>query len=227
MLHSLHSKKQNSSELSLDTVLEELYLFAADLDNDSQHASATITPEAPLLTATALNKKVPKSAEVINIFISFVEPDENLLNELMGHLRVMQRQYSKREGYQIIIWHSGNVLPGQDWQENIENHLVQADIILLLVSNEFLSSEFCQSIQIQPALDKHKIGEACVIPVILRQCVWQFEDFGHLKPLPVHGKPVINWRLRPDAYVNIILGIREAIDNLLCPKRDTPAEHQY
>lgn len=106
-------------------------------------------------------------------------------------------------------------MPGQDWKRSVEHHLVQAHIILPLVSIKFLSSEFCYSIQIQPALDRHNANEACVIPVILRPCDWKPEAFGHLQPLPQRGRPVAKWKPRDDAYVNIVVGIHKAINHLL------------
>ncbi len=140
--------------------------------------------------------------------------DEKLLEELQDHLTVMQSQYAEREGYDIRIWHSGQVIAGQDWKQKMEQHLLKADIILLLVSVKFLISELCRSVQIQPALERYNASEAAVIPVILRSCDWKHEAFGHLHPLPARGKPVVKWSLREDAYVNIIAGIRKAIDNL-------------
>lgn len=99
----------------------------------------------------------------------------------------------------------------------LEEHLLEAHIILLLVSVKFLNSEFCRSIQIQPALNRHNDGKACVIPVILRSCDWKYELFGHLQPLPAYGRPVIKWKPREDAYLDIITGIRKAIAYLRPP----------
>lgn len=216
MLHTFRSRQQKSSEVLSDTVLEELSRLAARLDDEPPHAAATLTVEAPLLVDTP-EKTEQEPAKVIDIFIAYAERDEDLLTELQEHLLVMKRQYAERKHYQIRIWHSGETLPGQDWKRSVEHHLVRAHIILLLVSVKFLSSEFCYSIQIQPALDRHNASEACVIPVILRPCDWKQEAFGHLQSLPIRGRPVAKWRPRDDAYVNIVMGIRKAIDHLLGP----------
>jgi hypothetical protein len=155
-----------------------------------------------------------KPARTIEIFISYVEHDEKLLEELQEHLTAMQHQYYEQKGYNIKIWHAGELIAGQDWKQEIEQRLVKAHIILLLVSVKFLISELCRAIQIQPALERHKAEEAYIIPVILRSCDWKHEVFGHLHPLPDRGKPVIKWKPREDAYLNIIMGIRKAIDDL-------------
>lgn len=216
MLHTFHSSQQEGSEVLSDTVLQELSRLVASLDNELPHTFATLTVEAPLLVDSP-RKTEQEPAKVIDIFIAYAERDEDLLTELQEHLLVMKRQYAEREHYQIRIWHSGKTLPGQDWKRSVEHHLVRAHIILLLVSVKFLSSEFCYSIQIQPALDRHNASEACVIPVILRPCDWRHEAFGHLQPLPIRGRSVAKWKPRDDAYVNIVIGIRKAIDHLLYP----------
>ncbi len=208
---------QHRPEIVLDSIFEELHLLLATLDEAPRHAAATLTLETAPLTTRSPAETKPKPAKVIQIFISYVEDDENLLKELREHLRVMQHQYREREGCLVKIWHSGDVLPGQDWKRKIEEHLLQAHIILLLVSVKFLNSEICRSIQIQPAIDRHRDNKACVIPVILRSCDWKYEIFGQLQPLPSRGRPVIKWKPRDDAYLDIITGIRKAIDHLLHP----------
>jgi hypothetical protein len=154
-----------------------------------------------------------KPANVLNIFISYVKEDRKILESLQKHLRVMQRQLERRNRT-ITIWHSGQVVPGQDWKEKIEQYLSTAHIILLLVSIDFLDSELCYAIQIQPALDRHNCGKACVIPVILRPCTWEEELFGTLQPLPTDGVPIISWPIPDEAYNDIIRGIRQAISDL-------------
>lgn len=218
MLRSFHSRRQNSPEAALDTIFDELSLLVASLDDGSQHTPETSTSEASLLPISSLSEKDQKPARVIKIFISFDEADEKLLQGLMRHLFVMQREYLRRENCQIVLWHSGNIQPGEDWKKKIEWHLKEAHVILLLVSVDFLSSELCQSIEIQPALNRHKAHEAYVIPVILSPCRWQFEDFGSLRALPPGGKPVVKWRPYEDAYFAIVNGVCNAIDNLLRPK---------
>src|SRR5690348_15217780 len=198
MPYSLQSKAQNSSGSLLNTAWEELRHFTTALDDEFQPILAISSLEAPLLAGLPTRAK-QEPANFLEIFISSVDADERLLGELLEHLQVMKRQYAEQEHYTIKIWHSGDVLPGQDWKKNIEHHLIHAHIILLLMSVKFLNSEFYHSIQLQPALDRHHKGEAWVIPVILRPCDWEHEIFGRLRPLPAGGRPVINWRPRDDA----------------------------
>lgn len=164
-------------------------------------------------TTLAPASKDSEQAKVIKIFISYVEDDEKYLKELQEHLKALRNQYLKRN-YKIMIWHSGDVIPGQDWKKKVEDHLSQAHIILLLVSITFINSELCRTIQIQPALKRQEAGEAWVIPVILSPCDWKGEDFGHLQHSPPGKRTIVEWRPRARAYVNVIEGIRKAIDHL-------------
>ncbi|HZO74763.1 MAG TPA: toll/interleukin-1 receptor domain-containing protein [Ktedonobacteraceae bacterium] len=164
-------------------------------------------------TTLAPASKDSEPAKVINIFISYVKDDEKYKKEILEHLEAMRNQYRKRN-YKIMIWHSGDVIPGQDWKKKIEDHLAQAHIILLLVSIKFINSQLCRAIQIQPALKRHEDGEAWVIPVILSPCDWTDEVFGHLEPLPSGERTIVEWRLRAKAYVDVIKGIRRAIEHL-------------
>jgi hypothetical protein len=217
MPHALHSKPRNSADRLPGTVLEEWQPLNSNLYDGTHHALAAFALEAPLLAKSPVNVK-QEPANVLEIFISYAEHDESLLNELLEHLEVMKRQYAEQEHYHIEIRHSGDSLAGQDWKKNITFHLLQAHIILFLVSIKFLRSELCHATQIQPALDRHDAGEAWVIPVILRSCDWEHEIFGRLRPLPARGKPVTEWHPRDRAYADIIAGIRKAISNLPYPR---------
>jgi len=93
-------------------------------------------------------------------------------------------------------------------------HLERADIILLLISADFIASDYCYSIEMMRALERHDAGEARVIPIILRPTYWQETPFSKLQVLPTEGKPVMKWRDRDDAFLDIAEGIRKAIEEL-------------
>src|ERR1044071_8599520 len=98
----------------------------------------------------------------VEIFCCYAREDYLLLCELQNHLMVFQRQGL------ITIWTGMDVSPGKEWESEIQSRLDAAQIILLLVSSNFLGSEYCYSIEMQRALERHRRGEARVIPVILR-----------------------------------------------------------
>ncbi|HKV60153.1 MAG TPA: toll/interleukin-1 receptor domain-containing protein, partial [Ktedonobacteraceae bacterium] len=102
-----------------------------------------------------------------------------------------------------------------DWMQKIQQHLITARIILLLVSIDFLNSRFCRQVEMTTAINRHKNNTARVIPVILRKCPWENEEFNLLQPLPPNRKPVNKWHDRDEAFSQVSEGIWKAIAELL------------
>src|SRR5437763_1951947 len=120
----------------------------------------------------------------VKIFCCYAHEDEALLNKLKAHLRPLQRQGL------IDIWYDRDISGGTEWEREIDKHLNTADIVLLLVSPDFLNSDYCYSIEMRRALERHERGEIQVIPVILRPVYWQRAPFMKLQTLPIDAKPV-------------------------------------
>ncbi|SRR6266436_2206735 len=93
----------------------------------------------------------------------------------------------------------------------INIHLNSAQIILLLVSPDFLASEYCYGDEVERAMKRHEAGEAIVIPIILRPVEWEDTPFSKLQPLPTDGRPATRWRNLDEAFLDIERGIRKAI----------------
>jgi Flp pilus assembly protein TadD len=140
---------------------------------------------------------------LINIFFCYAHEDEPLLNKLKSHLRPLQRQGL------IDVWRDRDISAGSEWEQEINQHLNSAQIILLLVSPDFMDSDYCYSIEMKRAIERHERGEALVIPVILRHVYWQGAPFGRLQALPKDGKPVMSahWHNLDEAFLNIVEGI--------------------
>jgi len=120
----------------------------------------------------------------IKIFYTYAHADNKLRNELEKHLSLLKRQG------EISAWHDREIGAGQEWAKEIDVHLNDADVILLLVSPDFMASDYCYDIEVKRALERHDAGEARVIPVILRPVDWHEAPFGKLKPLLTDGKPI-------------------------------------
>lgn len=114
----------------------------------------------------------------------------------------------------VKTWHGGKILPGGEFDREICHHLESADIVLLLISSEFVASDYCWCKEMKRALERHEAGEASVIPVILRPCDWQAAPFGKLQALPKGGKPVAGgtWPSIDLALQDVARGIRRAIE---------------
>ena len=143
-----------------------------------------------------------------SVFISYAHQDRALREELETHLSNLRRQNV------IASWYDGDISPGTDWKAQIIAHLNTDQIILLLISADFMASDFCYSIEMTQAIDRHDANQARVIPIILRPTDWKGAPFAKLQVLPTGGKAVTRWPTHDDAFVDIVQGIRQAIDDL-------------
>ncbi|MEA5567408.1 toll/interleukin-1 receptor domain-containing protein [Anabaena sp. UHCC 0399] len=147
------------------------------------------------------------------IFISYSHNDEPLKNELIKHLSIL-----KRQGV-ISIWQDREISPGIEWDKQIKDNLQTADIILLLVSSDFISSEYCNGVEVKTAIERHNAGDARVIPVILRNVFWQLDHFAKLQALPTNATPVKSWTNQDDAFTDIAQGIRDVAKELITKRQ--------
>ena len=108
----------------------------------------------------------------------------------------------------ISAWHDRRILPGGDWDHEIDDRLEYARIILLLVSADFIASDYCWDKEVKRALERHESGEATVVPIMLRSCDWQDAPFAKLKGLPKDMKAVTTWDDRDTAWTDVTKGIR-------------------
>lgn len=146
-------------------------------------------------------------AESIDIFISYAYEDKNLCDELLKWLRPQEIVG------RINVWHDGQIIPGTEWDEAIKKHLSTAHLIILLVSPDFMASEYCNRIEMTKALERHDARDARVIPIIIRPADWEEAPFSKLQVLPTKGVPVVDWPGgRDNGFRNVNQGIRRAVD---------------
>src|SRR5581483_3359320 len=114
----------------------------------------------------------------------------------------------------ISSWSDRQILPGADWTKTIDHHLETASLILLLISADFLASDYCYGIEMARALQRHEAKEALVIPILLRPVDWQGAPFAHLQVLPSGAIPITSWTLLDTAFTDVVAGIRRSIEEL-------------
>ena len=145
----------------------------------------------------------------VSIFFCYAHEDEDLLNKLKRHPWPLQRQGL------IAVWHDRDISAGSEWEQEISQHLNAAQIILLLVSPDFIYSEYCYGIEMKRAIERHERKEAKVIPIILRPVHWQ-GVLGKLQALPKDGLPITDpdWNNLDRAFYNVTEGIRTVVEQL-------------
>ena len=139
-----------------------------------------------------------------SVFFSYSHKDEGLRDQLEIQLAML-----KRQGV-IETWHDRRIGAGQDVHQAIDDHINTDDIILLLVSPDFIASDYCYDVEMQRAMERHEEGDATVIPVILRSCEWHHAPFGKLKAVPLDGKPITQWTDTDDAFLQVAKAVRGA-----------------
>ena len=145
----------------------------------------------------------------LRVFWSYSHRDEALRDELHEHLAGL-----RRAGL-IDDWHDRKIDAGTMWKDEIDRHLGDADIVLLLVSASFIASEYCWGDEMTKALARHETDEARVIPVILRPCDWLDTPIARLQAVPKDARPITQWADRDVAYVDIAAAIRRAVRELM------------
>ena len=121
------------------------------------------------------------------VFISYSHQDQMLRQKLDNHLSNLRQQNI------ITSWYDGEITAGTNWRSQIMQHLNNAQIILLLISDDFMASDFCYSIEMTQAIVRHDANQARVIPIILRPVDWQGAPFEKIQALPTGGKPMTDW----------------------------------
>lgn len=170
---------------------------------DVKDATASQTPPPP---------KVPSDADTatspLRLFYSYSHVDEELRIELDKHLASL-----KWAGV-IEPWHFRKITPGREWEEEIDTNLEAAHIILLLISSDFLDSNYCWEVEARRAMEKHQEKTATVIPVVLRACNWRNTPFRKLESLPSGVKAVTSWSNRDEALADVATGIEKAAEEM-------------
>jgi hypothetical protein len=188
---------------SLVTVTPDLLCAGNDI-GDLWVLETTSRPERLETTSTT---------RPLRLFYSYSHKDEALRDELETHLAILERQGL------IAPWHDRRIEPGTSLTGAIDSNLEEADIILLLVSADFIASPYCYEKEMLRALERHHAHQARVIPIILRATHFEGAPFEKLQALPKDAKPVTGWKDRDEAWTDVARGLRLVVESLRAPNR--------
>lgn len=144
----------------------------------------------------------------LEIFICYARKDRQFLDGLRPHLMSLQRQ-----GH-ISFWHDGDISAGKEWEKEIEKYLDKAQIVLLLVSPDFMASDYCYQKEMKRVIERYKRGEVRIIPILIRPVHWESSPIGIFQALPKGGKPVTSWHSPDEAFFDITTDIQKAAEEL-------------
>ena len=145
---------------------------------------------------------------MIKVFVSYSHQDEDTWKQLRNHLASMERKGI------IKIWFDRKIIPGQPLDQEIKRNLAEAKIVLLLVSANFISSDYCHDVEMKYAMEQHEKGSLRVVPVIVSACDWKTTQFGNLLAVPTDGKPITSWENLNDALFDSVEQLKRVIEEL-------------
>lgn len=141
-------------------------------------------------------------------FISYSRKDQRLKEKIRNHLRQLEASFG------LEIWDDGGILPGEHWEKRIWLEFERSQIVFVLVTENFLTSEFCLKKEFKRAVERHRNGEVSIVPIIVTDCEWRaIDDLRTLQVLPIGGHAITGGRFRPQAagYSNVIAEVRKLL----------------
>ncbi|ESX22130.1 molecular chaperone Tir [Mesorhizobium sp. LSJC255A00] len=147
-------------------------------------------------SATAVKPKPLKA------FLSYSHRDAAIKTDLISHLAPLSRLGL------VEAWHDGEIETGDKWADAIKNNLESADIIILLVSVDFINSRYCNQIELTRAMEREANKAVVIVPVIARNCLWQEEPFGSIQAA-LKGAAIASFRDRDEALTLVAGAIKE------------------
>ncbi len=158
----------------------------------------------------------------LRVFLSYSHKDEELFEKLKAHLEIVERNGHAE------FWDDSRLTAGTCLEPAIYSRLDDAHVILLLISADFLHSEFCYSKEMERALARQRAGTARVIPVILRDCQWKIDGrLAALTALPHDALPFTKWPNIDSACDNVVKGLFRVLDEMAANRaapREVPAK---
>ena len=145
--------------------------------------------------------------------------DSALRAELATHLTLLQRQGL------LDVWYDRKMDPGDEWDPEIRAQLEAVEIVLLLVSADFMASDYVWDVELKRVMERQAAGEVRVIPVLIRPCYWKSASFAKLAALPGNGRPVVDWKTNDHGWLEVVRGLRTVLEKTptLAPPASAPS----
>ena len=143
------------------------------------------------------HREFVRNRDSVTLFISYSHKDERYRDELRGALTAYERKGD------VTSWDDTCIMPGQNWEREILEKLERADIIVLLLSNDFIRSEYCYSKEMKRALERDAAGENAVIPIVVRACAFDKLELGKIQAILPQSKPIKENKDRDRAWLEV------------------------
>lgn len=143
----------------------------------------------------------------LKLFYSYCHMDEIFREQIAKSLAPL------RSSARIEEWHDRRIAAGASIHTEIDKHIRHSDIILLLLSPDYLASPECVA-EMRTAMDLRSHNSTCVIPILVRPCGWKDYNIRDLRAVPTDALPIVEWESRDRAYLNIYENKKHLVDNM-------------
>jgi hypothetical protein len=156
----------------------------------------------------------PKDSDgsALRTFISYSHDDERYAKRFRKCLLPIETRGTIKQ------WYDRQLIPGANLNNAISKEVDEADVFVFLLSDSFLASDYCIGVELKRALERALAGEACVVGIVCRPCVWQNVFPQELLVLPTDAKAITKWSPRDDAWTCIVRELERLFSHL----RETP-----
>ncbi len=146
--------------------------------------------------------------KALRVVISYSHRDENLMNVLRSQLRGLELRGL------IDVWHDRELRAGDKWSPEIASHLEAADITILLLSADFVSSENCYEKELPIAMRRHAEGRTRIVPVLLRPFDFEVLPIAALNAVPKNRVAVTEWTNQDKAWSEVAQQVRRLVESI-------------
>lgn len=151
------------------------------------------------------------------VFISYAREDEDVKKQLVVHLS------SLRKSGHIQFWEDSMIRLGEKWDQKIKKYLEETDIFLFLVSASLINSKYINDVELKTAFERCETGNAVLVPVIIKNCVWDNLKIGEFQVTPRNASPVTNrkyWDSLDEGLTQVALELRDLVGKWRMKSRD-------
>ncbi|UOQ52946.1 toll/interleukin-1 receptor domain-containing protein [Hymenobacter cellulosivorans] len=133
------------------------------------------------------------------VFISYSHLDKDYLNDIQRHFKPFLSQ--------IDFWDDTKILPGQKWKNEIRKAIDDSKVAILLVSTDFLGSDFISTNELPPLLQAAEESGAVILIVILKPCLFEeFDALNQYQAMNPPSRPIVKMEdfEKEELYVNLV-----------------------
>lgn len=161
-----------------------------------------------------------QSDKELSLFISYSHKDELFRDELCAALTPYERTS------ELKLWQDTVIVPGHKWEAEILRKLEEADLVVMLLSNDFIKSDYCMVQEYEVARRRDAVGECAIVPIVVRKCRFDKLELGKLQAILPEGKPIKNHRDRDTAWHEVTKQLDRVIKEFKArhPTRFGPGE---